>query len=81
MNMVTSSDGSTIAFDRLGEGPAISLVGDDTLTIWGGFVGSPANFKGRFSDGGRRCSGRWEWPGGGYEATMTRSEPQESRSP
>src|SRR5918995_2895543 len=25
-------------------------VGDDALTIWGGFVGSPANFKGKFSD-------------------------------
>jgi hypothetical protein len=47
-------------------------VGDDTLTIWGGFVGSPASFKGKFSDDHNTVAGRWEWPGGGYEATMTR---------
>ena len=49
-------------------------VGDDALTIWGGFVGSPANFKGRFSDDHNTITGRWEWPGGGYEATMTRAK-------
>lgn len=47
-------------------------VGDDTRTIRGGFVGSPANFRGRFSDDRNAIAGRWEWPGGGYEATMTR---------
>ena len=47
-------------------------VGEDTFTIWGGEVGSPASFKGRFSDDRNTISGRWEWPGGGYEATMTR---------
>ena len=25
---------------------------DDTLTIWGGYAGSPASFKGKFSDEG-----------------------------
>ncbi len=45
---------------------------DDTLTIWGGEAGSPASFKGRFSDDRNTITGRWEWPGGGYEATMTR---------
>ena len=49
-------------------------VGDDNLTIWGGFVGSPANFKGKFSDDRNTITGRWEWPGGGYEATMFRVE-------
>jgi hypothetical protein len=40
---------------------------------WGGEVGSPASFKGRFSDDDRdTITGRWELPGGGYEATMTR---------
>ncbi len=48
-------------------------VGDDALTIWGGFVGSPANFKGKFSDDHNTVIGRWEWPGGGYEATITRA--------
>jgi hypothetical protein len=47
-------------------------VGDDTFTIWGGEVGSLASFKGRFSDDRNTITGRWEWPGGGYEATMTR---------
>jgi hypothetical protein len=45
---------------------------EDTFTIWGGEVGSPASFKGRFSDDRTTISGRWEWPGGGYEATMSR---------
>jgi hypothetical protein len=49
-------------------------VGEDTLTIWGGFVGSPASFEGRFSEDRNTVSGRWGWPGGGYEATMTRIE-------
>jgi hypothetical protein len=47
-------------------------VGDDTLTIWGGYVGSPASFKGTFSADGNSNTGCWEWPGGGYESTMTR---------
>jgi len=49
-------------------------VGDDALTIWGGYVGSPASFQGKFSDDRDTITGRWEWPGGGYEATMTRVE-------
>jgi hypothetical protein len=48
-------------------------VDDTTLTIWGGEVGSPANFKGTFSDDRKMISGRWEWPGGGYSATLTRA--------
>lgn len=44
----------------------------DTLTIWGGERGSPAYFKGKFSDDGNTVMGAWEWPGGGYESTMTR---------
>jgi hypothetical protein len=49
-------------------------VGEDTLTIWGGEVGSPASFKGRFSDDRNTITGRWDWPGGGYEATMSRAK-------
>jgi hypothetical protein len=45
----------------------------DTLTIWGGEKGSPAYFKGKFSDDGDTQSGEWVYPGGGgYESTMTR---------
>jgi hypothetical protein len=47
----------------------------DTLTIWGGFVGSPAAFRGRFSSDRTTLNGAWQWPGGGYESTMTRVRP------
>ena len=47
-------------------------VGDDTLTIWGGHVGSPASYHGTFSDDHNTVTGRWTWPGGGYESNMTR---------
>jgi hypothetical protein len=49
-------------------------VGDDTLTIWGEFVGSPASFEGKLVDDRNTVTGRWQWPGGGYEANMTRVE-------
>lgn len=51
-------------------------VDDDTITIWGGYVGSPAKFQGRFDPDRNSGFGRWEWPGGGYEATMTRVRPE-----
>jgi hypothetical protein len=35
-------------------------------------VGSPASFMGKFTDDRDTITGLWEWPGGGYEATMTR---------
>ncbi len=45
-----------------------------TLTIWGGGKGSPAYYKGTFSDDGNTCAGAWVYPGGGgYESTMTRA--------
>ena len=45
----------------------------DTLTIWGGEKGSPAYYKGTFSDDGDTLTGGWVYPGGGgYEATTTR---------
>ena len=44
----------------------------DTLTIWGGEKGSPAYYRGTFSDDGDTLSGGWTWPGGGYESTATR---------
>ncbi|MGW1342683.1 hypothetical protein ACWCOV_16665 [Kribbella sp. NPDC002412] len=47
----------------------------DTLTIWGGEKGSPAYFRGTFSDGDTRMDGEWVYPGGGgYQSTMTRSD-------
>lgn len=50
-------------------------VDDGKLIIWGGDVGSPANFKATLSDDRNTISGRWEWPGGGYSATLTRVGP------
>lgn len=44
----------------------------DTLTIWFGDRDSPAYFRGTFSDDGDTLAGRWQWPGGGYEATSRR---------
>jgi hypothetical protein len=45
----------------------------DTLTIWGGGKGSPAHYKGRFSQDGTTITGAWVYPGGGgYQSTMTR---------
>jgi hypothetical protein len=45
----------------------------DALTIWAGEKGSPAYYKGTFSDDGNTCAGAWVYPGGGgYESTMTR---------
>ena len=45
----------------------------DVLTIWGGEKGSPAYYRGTFSQDGDSCAGAWVYPGGGYESTMTRA--------
>ncbi|GGS68109.1 hypothetical protein ACIBIZ_44685 [Nonomuraea spiralis] len=47
-------------------------VDGDTLTIWYGDQGSPARFVGTFNEDRSTNSGAWEWPGGGYQSTMTR---------
>jgi hypothetical protein len=67
-------------FNNEGPGPfgavAIEYVYEpahDALTIWGGDVGSPAHFRGRVSEDRSTITGRWQWPGGGYAATMRRS--------
>jgi hypothetical protein len=45
----------------------------DTLTIWGGAKGSPAYYRGTFSQDGNTLTGGWTYPGGGgYEAVATR---------
>ena len=49
-------------------------VDGDTLTIWGGERGSPAYYKGQFSDDGNTLIGGWVYPGGGgYESTAVRA--------
>ena len=42
----------------------------DALTIWGGHRGSSNFYRGRLE--GDTLSGRWTWPGGGYESSATR---------
>ena len=45
----------------------------DTLTIWGGAKGSPAYYRGTFSDDGNTLTGSWVYPGGGgYESAAVR---------
>jgi hypothetical protein len=44
----------------------------DTLTIWFGERGSPAYYRGTFSEDGNVLTGAWHYPGGGYEAISTR---------
>src|SRR5918998_3958693 len=45
------------------------------LTIWAGERGSPAYYRGTFSEDGNALTGAWHYPGGGgYEATSTRVE-------
>lgn len=46
----------------------------DTLTIWAEEQGNPAFYRGTFSPDGRVNSGRWTYPGGGYDSTMTRQD-------
>jgi hypothetical protein len=45
---------------------------EDTLTMWMGPKGSPAVFRAKWSDDNNTLTGAWEWPGGGYQAMMTR---------
>jgi hypothetical protein len=45
----------------------------DTLTIWGGEKGSPAYYKGVFTDDDNTLTGGWTWAGGGYETIATRA--------
>lgn len=48
-------------------------VDEASLTIWGGEKGSPAYYKGEWSDAGDTNAGAWHYPGGGgYASTMTR---------
>ena len=44
----------------------------DTIRIWFGDLGSDNFFEGHFSEDGHSYSGAWQWPGGGYTATLTR---------
>lgn len=64
---------SSHLFDNFGDlfTYAWDIDGDD-ITIWFGQRGSDNHFKGKFTKDGNSFSGAWEWPGGGYEATVTK---------
>jgi hypothetical protein len=47
-------------------------VAADGITVWGGYIGSPANFRARFEEDGAAIRGTWLWPGGGYDAVLRR---------
>ena len=47
-------------------------VDEKTFTNWFGDVGSDTHYAGKFSEDRNTLIGEWEWPGGGYAATMTR---------
>ena len=66
-------------FSNEGPGPFCSFaleyiwqIEGDALTIWHGFKDSPARFTGTIDRQRGVVTGRWEWPGGGYEAITTR---------
>jgi hypothetical protein len=45
---------------------------DGTCWTWFGDKGSSNYFKGRLSADGRTITGRWQWPGGGFDTVSTR---------
>jgi hypothetical protein len=45
---------------------------DGTVWTWFGDKGSDNFFKGKISEDGKTITGRWQWPGGGFDATATR---------
>ena len=40
---------------------------DDTYWTWFGNKGSDNFFKGTLNEGGTVLTGRWQWPGGGFD--------------
>lgn len=44
----------------------------DTITIWFGDKGSDNFYKGTISKDGKKITGGWQWPGGGFEAVSTK---------
>lgn len=58
------ADGNTLDY--------VYEIDGDTLTIWGGYKGSPGYFRGTFDATGDRLTGDWVYPGGGYHAEMER---------
>ena len=64
----------THVFSHQSPGPLVYTweVDDKTFTNWFGDVGSSNHYHGAFNADHNTLIGQWEWPGGGYQATMTR---------
>lgn len=76
----SSGEVRSMLFGAEGPGPFCSFaleyiwqIDGDALTIWHGFRDSPAKFTGTIDRHAAVISGAWEWPGGGYEVTATRT--------
>jgi hypothetical protein len=69
-----SADIKTRIYDNMGNTfDYVYELDGDTFMIWGGEKGSPAYYKGTFSDDGNTLTGGWVYPGGGgYETVSVR---------
>ena len=47
---------------------------DGTHWTWFGDKGSDNFFKGQLSDDGRTITGRWQWPGGGFDVVSRKTD-------
>jgi hypothetical protein len=45
---------------------------DGTVWTWFGDKGAANHFRGRVSEDGLTITGRWQWPGGGFDVKSTR---------
>jgi hypothetical protein len=68
-------------YDAMGETlDYVYEIEGDTLTIWGGQKGSPAYYRGTFSDDGSRVAGAWVYPGGGGYVDNDQDQPVDNSS-
>ena len=72
-NEETNNECTSHFFDNMGNSwEYVWEIHGNFLTIWGGYIGSPAAYRGKFSPDGNTIHGRWDWPGGGYTSVSTR---------
>lgn len=61
-----ADDGSNFAY-------TYQLDDDGTYWTWFGDKGSDNFFKGRLSEDGKTLTGRWQWPGGGFDVVSRKT--------
>jgi hypothetical protein len=62
-----ADDGSNFTYTR-------QVDDDGTHWTWFGDKGSDNFFKGQLSDDGRTITGRWQWPGGGFDVVSRKTD-------